>query len=233
MAARVAESFVYSGEGSPPIVPPIVAEAYLQGQIPHLRDKLRIPHGNAVISLGARSITDSLKGIPDFLAHFARRPALAARVTILVFGEGRIPLPEGLDVRLLGDIQKHAELASIYRSSDLFVSPSMMESFGMTLAEAQATGTPVVAFDVGGIREAVCPAHQDHLAPAGDWPQLISMIDNCLRAGSKPCAETALRGWATSAFSASEAAQKQIAVYESRQVPAALAGVRSRSTRSR
>jgi D-inositol-3-phosphate glycosyltransferase len=48
-----------------------------------------------------------------------------------------------------------AELAALYRAADLVLMPSRSESFGLVALEAQASGTPVVATDVGGLRQAV------------------------------------------------------------------------------
>ena len=44
-----------------------------------------------------------------------------------------------------------------------------METFGMALAEAQACGTPVVAFDVGGVSDAVSDECAEYLVPNGDF----------------------------------------------------------------
>ena len=44
-----------------------------------------------------------------------------------------------------------------YRMMHLYVSPTAMETFGMTLIEAQACGTPVISFSTGATPEAVCP----------------------------------------------------------------------------
>ena len=46
-------------------------------------------------------------------------------------------------------------LPALYNCADVFVLPSIQEGQGIALLEAQATAKPVVAFDVGGVREAV------------------------------------------------------------------------------
>jgi glycosyltransferase involved in cell wall biosynthesis len=52
-------------------------------------------------------------------------------------------------VRFAG-IQSPGELARYYRSADVFVFPSLTDTFGLVLLEALACGTPVAAFPVAG-----------------------------------------------------------------------------------
>jgi D-inositol-3-phosphate glycosyltransferase len=47
------------------------------------------------------------------------------------------------------------ELAPLYRAADAVIVPSHSESFGLVALEAQASGTPVVAADVAGLRHAL------------------------------------------------------------------------------
>lgn len=54
----------------------------------------------------------------------------------------------------LGDVSEKA-LPTLYNCADIFVLPSIQEGQGIALLEAQATAKPIVAFDVGGIREAI------------------------------------------------------------------------------
>jgi glycosyltransferase involved in cell wall biosynthesis len=54
----------------------------------------------------------------------------------------------------LGDVSERV-LPALYNCADVFVLPSIQEGQGIALLEAQATAKPVVAFDVGGVREAV------------------------------------------------------------------------------
>jgi glycosyltransferase involved in cell wall biosynthesis len=46
-------------------------------------------------------------------------------------------------------------LQVIYNCADVFVLPSLQEGQGIALLEAQASAKPVIAFDVGGVRECV------------------------------------------------------------------------------
>jgi glycosyltransferase involved in cell wall biosynthesis len=63
-------------------------------------------------------------------------------------------------------------LGSSYEEADLLVSASRAESYGMAIAEALAHGLPVVAIDVGGVREslgwAADGSRPGALVPAGD-----------------------------------------------------------------
>jgi glycosyltransferase involved in cell wall biosynthesis len=55
-------------------------------------------------------------------------------------------------VRVLGRIP-HAAVRRVYEAADLFVYPSLCESFGFPLVEAMATGLPIVAADLPLNRE--------------------------------------------------------------------------------
>lgn len=55
------------------------------------------------------------------------------------------------DVVFLGRRDHQTELPDIYRSADVFVFPSYSETYGLVVAEAIASGCPVVGYDVQGI----------------------------------------------------------------------------------
>ena len=50
-----------------------------------------------------------------------------------------------------------ADLRTLVSAADVYVSPTMAEGFGLCLAEAQATGVPVVATDYSAVSEIVRP----------------------------------------------------------------------------
>ena len=72
-------------------------------------------------------------------------------------------------VRLVGWLE---DLAQLYCALDVFVSSSHTESFGLALAEAMATGTPVVATETEGARELIQSGETGLLVPIGDVDKL-------------------------------------------------------------
>lgn len=74
------------------------------------------------------------------------------------------------------------EVVQYLHSSHIAVMPSISESFGVAALEAQATGLPVIASDVGGIPEAVKDGETGLLVNPGDSKALaraiMYLIDN-------------------------------------------------------
>jgi len=60
------------------------------------------------------------------------------------------------------------DLAAHYASADLFVFPSLSETFGNVTMEALASGLAVVAFDYAAAREHIIHEHNGLLAPCDD-----------------------------------------------------------------
>lgn len=71
-------------------------------------------------------------------------------------------------------VPDHAAMPDLYRSSDIYVFPSVwQEPFGLGLAEAMACGLPVVATRVGGVPEIVEDGRSGLLVDPGD-PKAIA-----------------------------------------------------------
>lgn len=67
-------------------------------------------------------------------------------------------------VTLLGHVSDDV-LRGLYRSAWVVASASLREGWGMSLTEAAACGTPVVASDIAGHRDAVSPGRSGLLVP--------------------------------------------------------------------
>ncbi len=62
----------------------------------------------------------------------------------------------------------HQQLAEIYPSADLFLFPSLTETFGNVTLEALASGTPVLAFACAAARDLLQPGRNGWLVASGD-----------------------------------------------------------------
>jgi glycosyltransferase involved in cell wall biosynthesis len=93
----------------------------------------------------------------------------------------------GLDDRVtLAGALTGADLAAAYANADLLVLPSRHETYGIVASEALARGVPVLATDVGGVRESL------GVAGEGAVPGLLVPPD-------EPAAmAAALRDWLSS-----------------------------------
>ena len=72
------------------------------------------------------------------------------------------------------------DAAEVLAGFDVFVQPSLYESQGIAILEAMAAGRPVVATDVGGVRDAVEPGVTGLLVPPGNADALAGAIRRLL-----------------------------------------------------
>jgi glycosyltransferase involved in cell wall biosynthesis len=61
-------------------------------------------------------------------------------------------------VKMVGHIQNRDVVRDFYIGADLYVSPSLAETFGLTILESMACGTPVIASNATSIPEVVADA---------------------------------------------------------------------------
>ena len=104
-------------------------------------------------------------------------------------------------VRFVG-LESRGDLPEVYRGADLLVNPSVSESCGMSLVEAMASGTPVIATRVGGMPEIVDHGRTGVLVVPGDPIALSDAIAGLLGdAQSRASMSAASRDRASELFS--------------------------------
>ena len=88
--------------------------------------------------------------------------------------------PQALErVRFTGRVG-HEEAVAAYREADLFVFPSMFESFGIPPVEAMGAGLPVVATAVGGVTETIRHRETGLLVESGDVDALTEALEELI-----------------------------------------------------
>jgi glycosyltransferase involved in cell wall biosynthesis len=123
------------------------------------RARLGIPRRPVVLFVGRTN--DHRKGLDTLLKAF-EIIASNSNAVLLIVGRGgikkvgRIIHSLRLDGRII--VTGHVDddvLMTCYMISDVFVCPSRLEGFGLTVLEAMAAGKPIVASSVGAIPELV------------------------------------------------------------------------------
>lgn len=155
--------------------------------------KLREGVGKSKIVLYVARLVPS-KNLPLFL-EVARRviDRYSGPVVFIVAGgggelESLKRLADGL--RVSGKIlwigsRYGTDWVDLYQASDIYLSTSDYEGFGLTLVEAMAAGKPVVSTAVGGTVDIVVDGETGRLCPAGDADSLASAVQELLNDPAK------------------------------------------------
>jgi glycosyltransferase involved in cell wall biosynthesis len=109
-------------------------------------------HAPVMLSVGRIAPEKNLHVVVDAYRALLRRVP-EARCVIVGDGPGRAALQAANpDIIFTGTRMGH-DLAACYASADLFVFPSLTETFGNVVLEAMASGVPVVAYAEAAARE--------------------------------------------------------------------------------
>jgi glycosyltransferase involved in cell wall biosynthesis len=167
--------------GGVQVIPPGIHTTVFKPQDKALcRKHLGLPEDAFVIVTGGASLTDENKNVPWLLEQLSALPEIDG-IIVLAFGEGAVPVPQALNIRFTGGIRERRDLARLLAAADVFVSGSLMETYGLTLVEAMACGTPVVAFRVGGIPEAAPDGQAGILCEPSDETEFLAAIEKLRR----------------------------------------------------
>jgi glycosyltransferase involved in cell wall biosynthesis len=175
--------------GTPRIVPngvELPAEASAESDMAACR-KFRIPgrgefSGITCMFLGNHTPN---KGVPILLEAFSR---IKCPYLLILGGDCRSEIDYDSYKRGARDDQRivitgrltNDEVSALLRRSDLFVFPSLADTFPLVVLEAMAHGVPVLASDVGGIRYQLDPGC-GRLVPPGNVATLRAAVEEMAR----------------------------------------------------
>lgn len=143
------------------------------------RDLLGLPADVPLVMFGALGgASDPRKGF-DLLEEALRRlRSHRSDLQLVVFGQmaPRQPHNLGFPLHYTGQLNDDLSLRALYSAADLFVVASRQDNLPNTGVESHACGTPVVAFDTGGLPSIVEHQRTGYLAQPFDPLDLATGI---------------------------------------------------------
>ncbi|MFA9439835.1 glycosyltransferase family 4 protein [Uliginosibacterium sp. sgz301328] len=145
---------------------------------------------------------------------------------LVLVGDG--PARAGLQARypehVFAGMQRGEDLAAHYASADCFIFPSLTETFGNVIAEALASGLPVVSFDYAAASELITTGSNGLVVPFGDEAAFISACellvqDRALLGAMRAAAQDSVRhlDWLTVAAQLVRLLDETVSSHEIRQ----------------
>ena len=167
IAESAKESVLFHNRKVKVINNPIDLEIFYPTDKETERRKLRVPHNKRVILFGAWHVDlDRRKGYDKLLEAMVQveKQWKKEDLCLLVFGATGRPSAAYFDLKrypaeieeiYLGELSHGEQMRCAYNAADVYVTPALVEGFGLTAAEALACGTPVVCFDTSGLKDIV------------------------------------------------------------------------------
>lgn len=119
--------------------------------------------------------------IEAFAAMGARQPA--AKLVLVGDGPQRASLEAKYPEHVFAGMRTGEDLAAHYASADIFLFPSVTETYGNVLMEAMASGLAVVAYDYAAAAEHVVHGQSGLLAEFGNARQFIGLAADLMAGG--------------------------------------------------
>lgn len=165
-AATVAEQSPVFGDVTVETIPNgLDTRSFVPRNLSVARRRLGLPENAEIVLFGALYQTEGRKG-GDLLVESLNRLADfggTEDVHIVTFGRDVDSIESEFDSTTLGYVTEE-DLSWMYAAADVMVVPSRQETFGQTVTESMACGTPVVAFDATGPRDIIVHQQTGYLA---------------------------------------------------------------------
>jgi glycosyltransferase involved in cell wall biosynthesis len=134
------------------------------------------PPSQKIVLFAVQNASTPLKGmhyILNILDKFSKN------ISFLVVGNYDIKAIHK-NIIPIGTIHDERLMALVYNAADVLVLPSLAENLPNVIVESLSCGTPVVAFDVGGIPELIHHGKNGYLVEKGNAQSLFEHINEAL-----------------------------------------------------
>lgn len=181
------------------------------------RDLLGLPNDVPLLLFGAiGGGQNPRKGFDLLLEALKHLRGEIQGLQLVVFGQlpPRQPPNLGFPIHFTGHLHDDLSLRALYSAADALLLPSRQDNLPNTGVEAQACGTPVVAFNTGGLPDIVEHQRSGYLAAPFDTEDFATGIAWVLKQGNSARLGEHARSLALARFSYPLVAQGYRAIYE-------------------
>lgn len=183
----------------------------LQQSPQELKSKYNILNDNKTLLFISQDITNIRKGIDLLKGALEKLPTL--NLNIITVGNNEIKLPENFTHIHFNHIDDMNVLNELYTLADLFVLPSREDNLPNVMLESFANGTPVLAFNTGGMKDWIIQNETGILVKDIDSISLAKEITNFAN-GLYSFDASIIKQYATENFNKDVQTKKYIELYQ-------------------
>ena len=145
------------------------------------RTLFNLPQNKRIVMFSAFSATSHPRKGGHLLLPAIERMArdhLHSDIELVIVGASQPANPpdQGVPVHYMGQFADEISQVVLYSAADVLVAPSMQENLSNTVLESLSCGTPVVAFNIGGMPDMITHRVNGYLATPFDTEDLASGI---------------------------------------------------------
>ena len=151
-----------------------------------IRKKLNLPIEKKLILFASMNLNDERKGF----RYLIQALSLLKKNNVDMYNKTGLVMFGSLDEKVLnnipfqvyqfGKISSQERIVECYNAADLFVAPSLQDNLPNTVIESTCCGTPVVAFDIGGMPDMIDHLENGYLAELKSSEDLAKGINTLL-----------------------------------------------------
>lgn len=170
LANEVSKSYLLRNFPVTVIPNPIDARIYKPYPKNAIRKELSISPDKLIFLFSSFTVGELRKGIKylkdSLIKLYNTRNDLKDSIEIIVLGSAAKEFTIDIPFKTIipGRVNDNFRIAAYYSASDLFIAPSIQENLSNTVMESLSCGTPVLAFNIGGMPDMINHLQNGYLA---------------------------------------------------------------------
>lgn len=142
------------------------------------------PDALVVLCVGRLAPEKNLDTLP---AAFEAMRRVDDRIRLVLVGDGpsRAELQSRCPGAVFAGVRSGEDLSAHYASGDLFLFPSMTETYGNVTPEAMASGLPVLAYDYAAAAQLIRSGENGCLVPLGNTAAFVQAAEHLVSDGKR------------------------------------------------